>query len=887
MAKSLAAVGIPDRSDYVDPPKVTDPKIWKFTLHDHEARRAGCFLPSTRVLMASGEYERIDSIKKDDLVWTFVGPKRVIRVWDNGPVDEWLEVAYGDDKVVCTSNHPFWVEGRGWVAIGDLYAQKDELSDSGWGVPTLRRGVQRKINPEVLHPGVPAESQPQEICRASCGRKDLHSLRGEVHGQGQESSDLQLPVRGEAKSLEERTSTDNNQRGWKAASEPKSYSSVAEVTRGKVPTSKRQGLAEERVSREEKILGGDSRFGRLLQDVGNLSLQATRYPFTGPEGGSRSGSCQERGEEQPWLEGWSIQRTSCGLVRIEPSKVQVSEEADRGARRALREVREWPRVRQEDRSAPHSSVDPQQGQLVGERCATVHEVPWRGGESLRGDGSKALRISRLPRAQRARFDLEIEDAHHYVAEGFLVHNSHYDLRLGDPSTGLTFNWAGKKWPRPGEGTYVISQPLHDYDYLNFKGEIKDGYGAGRVDIARREPTEIVSSNPERVQFNLYKGRTPEQFVLRKVDGKKWVLRNTTPSRDIPRWNELVPPTKPSYREKGVGWLDFAKNDEVLQAKIDGAHNYYVFRAGQPMRVFSYRKARSTPTGLIEHTFKIPGWEKNVVPKELDNTVMRGEVYAVDRRGKALKEKDVGALLNTSTLESRAKQQRTGHLQTSVFNVEKFRGKDVSKLPYEIKLKLMEQAAEKIPGLHLPPTARTPQEKQMLFQKIQRGQEKLTREGVVSHNLRTDQTHKVKFRPDFDVYIRQVNPSTHPGWAGSVSYSLTPRGPIVGTMGSGFTHAQRERMLENPGDYVGRVARVKAEGQFDSGALRVPVFKDWHQEKSEEKLFKEGRIRKKDGMFEVLSKDNKVLGRHIRQDLARRQERAIHARRGKTASILAR
>ena len=455
---------------------------------------------------------------------------------------------------------------------------------------------------------------------------------------------------------------------------------------------------------------------------------------------------------------------------------------------------------------------------------------------------------------------------------------HRDLRLGDPKTGLTYNWAGKKWPKPGEGTYYIAQPTHDFAYLRFQGDIKEGYGKGRVSLERHEPTEIVKSTPERVAFNLYKGRVPEQYVLRKVDGKKWVLHNVTPSRDVPRWDRMVSAIKPRYKEKPTDWLDFSDGSQVLQAKIDGASNYLVLKAGQPMRAFSYRKAKSTPTGLIEHTQKLPDWHKNVVPKELDNTVLRAEIYARDSKGRALKEKDVGALLNTNTLQSRAKQQRMGQLQAAAFGVERFRGKDVSSMPYEAKLKMLEEVAAKIPGVELPPTARTPLEKQLLFQRIQRGQEKLTREGVVTHELQGNTTTKVKFRPDFDVYVQGVNPSIHPGWAGSLSYSLTPKGPVVGTMGSGFTQAQRRRMLQHPEDYIGRVARVKAEGQFDSGALRVPVFKGYHQEKSEEKLFKEATVQKHKGKYEVRSSSNKLLGTHISQELARKQEKAIWARR---------
>lgn len=885
-------------------------------------------------------------------------------------------------------------------------------------------------------------------------------------------------------------------------------------------------------------------------------------------------------------------------------------------------MREGFRGGQEDRGTPHSSVDPQQRQFNGEWRPPLHKVSRRRGEDLCGAGDEVVCITRLPRTKRARFDLEVEDAHHYVAEGFLVHNSHHDIRLADPRSGLTFNWASKKWPRPGQGTYAIPQPTHSYDYMSFEGTIPKGeYGAGKVRLGRHEPAELISSSPDRVEFNLYKGRTPEQFVLRRLDDSKWVINNVTPFRGGGPWSSLVPADKPKYREGSTDKINFANPKEVLQAKIDGAHcwpydapletlehgvvpigeivsrrldvhvrawsfslgeavwrrvtgfskkplnrgqklvqvkvghsrgdalncteehrwklrdgscikakdirkgtevlklrtapssvqdqiilgallgdssiqrpneggarisfnhghkqkfyldfkydvlkglvgaepssmgtegsyrkteghrfhtqtleslrkyydlvivdgvkrvtgrwlkelspislavwfmddghsvvssnshskmrvtknnqlstqlcthgfteeehelllgyfgglgikarvtrfrghrwvsmgaastlklheiiapymlpqfgykmgfgyykypeslkksfassigvyegvdavkelstvsvlgaklrpayyspathnhrfvydievegvhNYFVrnflvsnsimaMRAGKPMKVFSYRVAKSTPTKLIEHTQKIPGWDKNVVPKELDGTVLRGETYAVDEKGRALKEKDIGALLNTSTLASREKQRKKGYLRTAAFDVVKYKGKDVTKLPYAERLKILKEVASKVPGIHLPPMAETPEEKQRLFREIEKGKEPLTREGVVAWDLLKPKVTKVKFRPDYDVYTRGVVPSTHEGWAGGVQYSLTPRGPVVGTMGSGFTHSQRERMLRNPEDYIGRVARAKAHEQFDSGALRVPVFKGWHTEKSQEKMFKE-------------------------------------------------
>lgn len=793
--KAQKAVGIPDRSNYVPPPEINDSRIFQFTRHDHVGERAGCFVSGTKVLLADGSQKEIQECRVGDLVWTLYGPRKVLKVWDNGPSSDWLEVRYGSFCITCTQNHPFWLDSVGWIPIGELEGR-------------------------LVH--------------------------GSVHGL----SDIDQNV----------------QTG--------------------------EGVSSEEGARTE-----------LLE-----------------------------------LEGRSVQRSGGGVVWFWAPKEVIQGATNRAERRALREMREDAGGGEEDRSAPHRSLEVQRGQLHRERASAVRGLSRRRGSSVLGVGREAVHITRLPRVSRARYDLEIEGAHHYVAEGFLVHNSHHDLRLGDPKTGLTYNWAGKKWPEPGTGTYYIPQPTHDYDYLNFQGRIESGYGKGEVRLGRHEPAEVVSSSPDRVEFNLYRGRTPEQYVIRKVDDSRWVLNNVTPFRGGGPWSPLVPAEKPRYREGSTEKIDFGNPNEVFQPKIDGALGVYALRAGKPMKVFSYRVAKSTPTKLLEHTMKVPGWDKNVVPPELDNTVLRGEVYAVDKKGRAIKEKDIGALLNTSTLASREKQEARGYLRTSVFDVVKYKGRDVTKLPYAQRLEILKEVVDKIPGLHLPPMAYSPEDKQKLFRNIQKGKEPLTREGVVAWDLKEPRVTKVKIRPDYNLYIRGVVPSTHEGWAGGVQYSLTPKGPIVGTMGSGFTHKERTDMLKNPQKYVGRVARAKAHEQFDSGALRVPVFSGWDPQKSEEKLFKESsdrgeipppapairslsragkkllpfsdevikalgnylserkpgikpRIRKfaavreRDGAYEVVSKNSRVLGRHATVESARRQEKAIWARRRKLASLL--
>ena len=55
------------------------------------------------------------------------------------------------------------------------------------------------------------------------------------------------------------------------------------------------------------------------------------------------------------------------------------------------------------------------------------------------------------------------------------------------------------------------------------------------------------------------------------------------------------------------------------------------------------------------------------------------------------------------------------------------------------------------------------------------------------------------------------------------YSWSPKGKVVGTVGTGFSREKRIDMLTNPDKYIGNVARVKSPQKYESGALRSPAF----------------------------------------------------------------
>lgn len=99
---------------------------------------------------------------------------------------------------------------------------------------------------------------------------------------------------------------------------------------------------------------------------------------------------------------------------------------------------------------------------------------------------------------------------------------HFDLRLADPETGRAHSWALPKASLPDDSKRVrlaVEQPTHTMEYMDFEGEIPEGYGAGRVELAHRGKS-TVDADADRVAFTVPgKG----EFVLRRQDNKQWLL----------------------------------------------------------------------------------------------------------------------------------------------------------------------------------------------------------------------------------------------------------------------------------------------------------------------------------------------------------------------------
>jgi hypothetical protein len=457
-------------------------------------------------------------------------------------------------------------------------------------------------------------------------------------------------------------------------------------------------------------------------------------------------------------------------------------------------------------------------------------------------GLPERRISSLPKITEPQVWEFSAHPHHAERAG-----KHIDLRLGNPATGVAHSFVLPKaeLPGPGQSSLAIQTFDHTIPYMDFTGSITSEYGKGVVLPGRREKTEVYHSEPEdqagtRIRFNLYEGGFPEEFALRKDQSGRWFLHNKTQTREK---RPDIPKEKPSYKEIHPDKIDVTDNSQAMMPKLDGAHGILDLRAGRAPRVFSYREAKRAGTGFIEHTHKMPALLTKKVPKDLDKTILRGEIMGIDSEGRAIPPEVIGGLLNSKVWASRAQQERMGvRLKPFPFDVVKYKGKDVSELPFEEKLKILEKVEQELADVELPALATTAEEKLDLLNKVKSKKYPLTDEGVVlvEPGVAGGTPVKAVLRPTFDVHAREVFPAEvkkgPQDRAGGFTFSWTSDGPIVGRIGTGFSHALSKDMLSNPDKYVGRVAKVEARKvnmKGDQlGALQKPSFKGWHLDKGD-------------------------------------------------------
>jgi hypothetical protein len=383
---------------------------------------------------------------------------------------------------------------------------------------------------------------------------------------------------------------------------------------------------------------------------------------------------------------------------------------------------------------------------------------------------------------------------------------HRDIRIGTPRHGL-LSWATRKeLPAPGGKIAIHPQSVHAHDYLGWEGDIASGYGAGKVSTEHLGKALITHSSPTEIHATLADQKEHHRLAFLKT-AKGWLLT---------RGKHPEPPTgaqKPKYKsvspEKAHEHLSQIEPGTIVQPKVDGALVYVKTEGGRP-EIFSHRISKTTGKHPI-HTERVFGGRPTVnIPREHQRTLI-AELYG-EKGGKAIQPQELGGILNTHIGESLQKQKTRGiKLKIMPFDyVDGHKGE-----AYPERLAKIQETLRHLPReqFHMPETATTPHEARGLFERIRRGKHPLTSEGVIVHPPHGKMT-KIKNVEEANVKITGTFPGAgkFEGSHGGITYE-------GGRVGTGFSDETRRQLHE----HIGRIARIRHQGKYPSGAYRAPSF----------------------------------------------------------------
>ena len=135
------------------------------------------------------------------------------------------------------------------------------------------------------------------------------------------------------------------------------------------------------------------------------------------------------------------------------------------------------------------------------------------------------------------------------------------------------------------------------------------------------------------------------------------------------------------------------------------------------KVFSYRPSRVT-NKLIQHTFKMPELTEIVSPR-IQDSLARGELFAVDKEGKAIPLHVLSGILNSSSYKALQTLKEHGYsLKVRLFDLERYKGEEVKEKPYKERKKLLMKMREELPiNMDIMPFAISPEAKVTLLRGV--------------------------------------------------------------------------------------------------------------------------------------------------------------------------
>jgi len=200
--------------------------------------------------------------------------------------------------------------------------------------------------------------------------------------------------------------------------------------------------------------------------------------------------------------------------------------------------------------------------------------------------------------------------------------------------------------------------------------------------------------------------------------------------------------------------------------------------------------------------------------------------------------ELGGLLNSSVDKSISDQRSRGvELRNMLYDIAQFGRQPVGKdTPHVDRMQMLKKILPHLPGtpgqFHMPEEAKSKEEALALLSLVQNSGHPLSTEGLVVHPPVGKPT-KLKLFDEHGVFVRGVFPGKGkyeaPPAAGGFTYSFSPTGAVAGRVGAGLSDELRRDLMANASEYIGRLARVKAQDKLPSGSLRVPSLIGFHED----------------------------------------------------------